>query len=1233
MKKCSKCGRILKNDANFCTACGGDSFTKCHKKSTVITACVLLVTVSLALICDASVFGIHKSELAKTMERLIKLNGGVMPEFETDSDNDVGVYHGVFSNKKVKNAQDAINSLENLKPILNIGDVSEEFVPFDDDNSTAGERGYKVQQVYNGVPVMGAQTVIGVNEKGYPCTVLNRYDDDISKADINTTPTVTEETAKQTITEHLTSLNAEYTNAVVDSIYLTIYPEDNKLIYNANVSCDNSLGYNYWIDAHTGEVAVSNEIVPQTEYSLPQGSEEQNVNMDGLSFTITDTKATENRYWSLDIANNIYIWNGNNRKVFEDDSIRIDYDWYNIFNKSDIDCFKMDQLGNIMKKNETKEMAYLLHNFSFTIDQYKELEFFDRNNVHIYSNLKYKNAGYWKFDNDNNVIFLYGKGNYAIGLDVAAHEYTHYFQAYNVNDNSESLANDSLGTGLGEAISGNTKWVEAAAISEGTADIMGMLIESIKGEVEFNSKDFWKMAEELWAENTYRNHYYYAVTALKGDSEHHITVDEMKNYYQKHPKLKYGKGPGHADTYILVRAFSKMIEKAPRTNQKNWFKLWGNAIKLLTPKSAFDDMRFALLVSAQNLGFGDDVIKAVKAGLDEVGIVEKGTGIPNSIMPYVAKAIQSGVLTNDSTKPDNAFRLNDAVTREELLKMAAHSCNFTAMLDYSWFDKGVIDYRWIDYDYIRKPIPRWEAAQVVYGVLRHKELQNKGSTKVYKYKYDRNGVNYTDYKQYFSADYGKSMPFDTVLKEGDTSDKVDNIRMLLNYNRGSSVPLYEGKSFDSSVADRLKLFQKEYGLKLRNGICDEETYRGLYNLGLYQLWMNGVDIEKKNNGGKSILDAAGQLTRAEACLWLYGKRSIPHAEAKKTAEPTAPPKTEQTPKPTPTSVPKSNIKTTEKNVFDEYLNKLKRAPLTNEYNPDNGSKYTRGNDGVVSSGVYDWDKDGKDELIIIELKWNGSKLINDLNLIVVEADSNNKAVEKSRVTLTSYDSKNSHSCLNGYRKEYITVSLHNNYLCFYYKYRPIEGEGTAIRIYTYDGNNIKLYSDLLDPSGIYYDSGIEGVYDITKCSSRDDYETTGECLYEYDYDYQKKKGSYSTYEKAVNSKLTPLGIKYDNQSEKLILNDFDLICEMSATTTKEVVKSVIKEGGFKQKQNNGTSTAKTSSAQNQEKSSIIPGTSSDKQSYTSYALDDITFEIRPYPLNSNKKNKRHKSEYGQEAGG
>lgn len=317
-----------------------------------------------------------------------------------------------------------------------------------------------------------------------------------------------------------------------------------------------------------------------------------------------------------------------------------------------------------------------LNNFNSIANLYATLGFdYDEKPIEVNVNEEYDNACYSHLNKKNTAVeFIFGsksKKNYTReyirDVDTVGHEYTHFAQDYYVNSSSSVDYSTSLGSGYSVRNSSNVNWLEAEAISEGTADIMGMLIEASLENISIHDDIFWNMGEHYDSsynlsnfidtsqfETSIRYHgsdcstgnrtvselldFYDDLKTLyitkdikkndldlsKGDSyiktqewiDSFISRNNLKsNQYKIYDYVEYGDGPGHKDGYIVVGILRYLVENTD-LNIDKLLNLWFTTITKLSPDSEFSDLRSCLISAATQCKLTDysyDIIDACKS--------------------------------------------------------------------------------------------------------------------------------------------------------------------------------------------------------------------------------------------------------------------------------------------------------------------------------------------------------------------------------------------------------------------------------------------------------------------------------------------------------------------------------------------------------------------------------------------------------------------------------------------
>lgn len=818
----------------------------------------------------------------------------------------MGLYIGKISDNKVDDVYDVIAEMNNVRELLNINDARFEFVPWDDDGKI-DENSYKLQQVHNGVQVWCAQVVIIVDDEGYITGFTSNYVDYARYSGVETEPTVTMSDAIDIAIE-TTEVNEGY--EIFTEAELIVEP-DNGLLWYVVVSTGDERWW-YWIDAIDGK-NVCKQTIGNTFFNL---------DLD----TYTNLKDETFTLWGATVNLISFDDNGTtqyqlyDRTVYTDKTSGISVHDMKNAHVTTKDYMKVHYPGEIYKNTDNnwnvndfsqRQALYASYNFNRVINQYKKLDFNINEPIEVNVNLHLQeNAAYCGTLSSKDAIrFIFGnyyldenkeEHDYEITrqLDTVGHEYTHMVQDYYVNpiNSTHWTKNGSLGNAYSLQNSSNLDWVESKGISEGTADIMGMLIEAIcEGNIDDDGRiadiDSFLLYGESGDGRITRNH---TATNTKGNND----VDEMIQYYQNNryieltkewngnpvgaggiytlakideleiPEgsytidfLSYGQGPGHYDGYIVVGILRDLVDKTDLTIEQ-YLELWYTTITMLNPLSEFDSLRFSLFASAEKIGLGsyiDDIIDACVS----VGI----TGNQHHSAEYntwyykgLAKAYNNGIIAENEAL-NNA---TDIVTRYEYLELLAAMCEKVGVdvdSDAVAWAKAleVIGYDWTG-DYLNQSIPCWQATLLMYQIFNqyHKEFNYYGWKVVYGYEFVSESG--TDRWQNF-----KNVQFDDW--DGRSVTGI-NVSEMLQYYRGCAVYSVDTKQLSDEKS--IKAFQEQYMASKSTsktyvtGANDEDTQKAMYYMGFYQLWSNGM-FHGYSSSGKIKLGTTDSMSLGEVC--------------------------------------------------------------------------------------------------------------------------------------------------------------------------------------------------------------------------------------------------------------------------------------------------------------------------------------------------------------------------------
>ena len=192
------------------------------------------------------------------------LNGGVTPIVSYDSKTGIpSMIIGRYSPKKIYTAEDAIDSLNDIKTIMNIENPREEFELLKTecvDNMPS----YILKQVYKGVPVNGGHIVIEVSSNYDVFSINGSYYPQVRLSGISIEPAIDESQASAIAEEDLANTDMrnfihrlieprtyELSSAilVIDMVYF----KEPELVWEISANANADI-WEYSIHAQTGEI-------------------------------------------------------------------------------------------------------------------------------------------------------------------------------------------------------------------------------------------------------------------------------------------------------------------------------------------------------------------------------------------------------------------------------------------------------------------------------------------------------------------------------------------------------------------------------------------------------------------------------------------------------------------------------------------------------------------------------------------------------------------------------------------------------------------------------------------------------------------------------------------------------------------------------------------------------------------------------------------------------------------
>lgn len=600
----------------------------------------------------------------KTIEELVKLNGGEQPEIVVDENGKLSLYMGKVSVNVVESVEDVITEINNLSLLMNLSDSRVEFIPVD--TGKQYDRKFKLQQVYEGVQVYDAQVSVVTDDDGYITSVLSHYYDEIKFSNISTTPSFDKNTAIEKLIEHF---GKEYEQIDVYSIDLCILPEQPVLVYHVNLSCDMMI-YLVDIDANNGEFWEVEKIEPLSlDYTTDNSIKSKTVAFDGKNINISTYQKNGKTIQQLyNISKKINIFDMDNK--YSDDKKKDNY----ILKAKEEELFKIvDEESNNWGESSRAYCDGL--NAIFYLDEITDI--WDKNTEFKLSEVnlpisvlvnskKYNNAAYWPVSTA--IAFIIGSAyNYIDYRDVVGHEFGHFIQDYYVNplNSSKGLGNGTISRGYDD-----TSWdaKQATAISEGTADIFGMLYEAIVNRTNIHSdEDFYVIGDDLYGKGKdVRNH------NAKNSSKTCKNIDTYRKAYDWDNTLSAYRG-----SYILVEILRYMIENDETVTAEQLLEFWRRTIANLDTSSTFSKLYNAMLSAADSSTDFKPKKELIKSACNHIGIIQ----IQNKqAKKWYAESFEyftkTGIIDN-FIEDDGTYILGNNITQKEFIQLVVDFCNTT----------------------------------------------------------------------------------------------------------------------------------------------------------------------------------------------------------------------------------------------------------------------------------------------------------------------------------------------------------------------------------------------------------------------------------------------------------------------------------------------------------------------------------------------------------------------------
>ncbi len=592
---CPRCGTKLTEKAVFCKNCGyrlsppeDDGQDKKNipikkgrgtgKKATAVFILVLFLLSGFGLAASTGVIEVpFLADLGK----------------EDLDQTEFGQLTGKFSNVRVTDGDSAILAAQDAAGILGLENAADELTVKNITSTDAGNF-YRLQQMYQGIPVYGRTFVVAADADGNTRSLTFNASD---MSGLATEPSVTQEQAEAGIREYIrdnySEINAdELETGELSEEKLAVYNLDDKenpvLVYVLNVSADGASA-EVLVNAQSGEVVLFNGLVEslQTEFTYPGQIEGEEKTFIAEKTDQGNSMVYESRTGTR-ITVNIPL-DGH------------DYDWYYDENHSVVtwkDGEEPDRSAVDAMTNITAAYNFYLTNFSrdsFTGEG-------EDVNVYVHaSGLKMwdgsttersDNAFYWPSPNGSVIAFnpCYDEnGNlineFSTEIDAATHEYTHGVVRY--TSTLSNMNTNDMPSGINEAFS----------------DIMGYCVEAETQRTEENPEPRmdWKSVVRC---------------SYPGGENSSGQAYHVRDYYQ-------GMGEHQSSTIISYAAYlmnTGIKGKGERLTNDEIADLWYTANLIFPSDCTFNTVRECVTAAGKILLLSDSKMECIYAAFDKVGI-------------------------------------------------------------------------------------------------------------------------------------------------------------------------------------------------------------------------------------------------------------------------------------------------------------------------------------------------------------------------------------------------------------------------------------------------------------------------------------------------------------------------------------------------------------------------------------------------------------------------------------
>lgn len=551
-------------------------------------------------------------KVEEELSKIKNLNNGELPDINMSEKYDIPSFiHGKYTNKIIKNGQDAINSLQDIKHLMKIKEPATEFKSISED-SVNEINFYRLQQYYRGIEVNGAQLIITTNKEGIAQSVNGSY----YPNNINTEKSISPEEVENIV------INNFEKDAYVSGSPRLIYSMNNKMeeyilaykVIGGGIKDGKFISGFFIISAQNGEILEFDSLERAEESVSSSGIDNL-----GNRRNFWTEKISDDLYFLADFSKNISVYDAGNNQISwklinnENEPPTLEIHWERVWLQMDSWFTKAKVVQSKNNQWKDKNAVTLFANLCDVYDfYYKELDRcgFDGKNGEVFAIFNDNHEGDWTNARSTNhkeldmTLLAFGRSN-KLSLDTVSHEYTHSV--------------------LGSIVSLDYKG-ESGAISEAYADIMGEIIE--------NDSSWTNEARKI---------------SSPRDNEH---PDYYKGvYWIDTNDMNDDKGGIHNNSTVISHAAFLMNQKGIHMNELA--KIFYTSMFYLPSNANFNDCRESVIQAVKNVN--KDNINIVKTSFGEVGIFSNMNGKAKVRARFIDGETKEPVQTEVLIHKDNRY--------------------------------------------------------------------------------------------------------------------------------------------------------------------------------------------------------------------------------------------------------------------------------------------------------------------------------------------------------------------------------------------------------------------------------------------------------------------------------------------------------------------------------------------------------------------------------------------------